>query len=469
MRKIRIIIFSGLAVIHLLAGTVLAQKKSVAEEILEVLRAENKISEEKYRELMNKAKAETEEREVGVEAYRRDPIKIIKEDKNFDWLNRFSFSGDMRVRMEGFYQNKGPAANARTRERVRLRLGARMKISDELEGGIRLVSGDANDPISTNQTLENLFSRKPINIDQLYITVTPGKTFGLGDWAWKPISITGGKFANPLFRPKAIMTSEMIFDDDVTPEGLHEKFTLYQGSEGILRNFEIHAMQWMVDEASRSSEAFVFGGQAVASLKLLPTLTATFGIGDYYFSKEDRIAQERNTNSALNITNSVILRDGTTIRGGSGISPSSDNPIRDFVSDFNIFNLAAQFDIDTGYPRWPLGLFIDYAQNTDAKGDDDMAIWVGAGIGALKNPGDFAFSAAWGRTETDSVLSVFSYSDFGRSGGTNVQGPFIKLDYLLLPRLTITAKNHFVSFIDRPKGQSNSMLNRFQLDAQLAF
>lgn len=52
---------------------------------------------------------------------------------------------------------------------------------------------------------------------------------------------------------------------------------------------------------------------------------------------------------------------------------------------------------------------------------------------------------------------------------TNVQGPFIRVDYLLFPRLTLTAKNHFVSLIDRPAGQSNSTLNRFQFDAQLAF
>lgn len=469
MRKLIVIFWSSLIALAVGATPVFAQKRSVAEEILEILREEKKISEERYRELMSKAKAETEEREAGVEAFRRDPVKAVKADRSLDWLNRISFSGDMRARMEGFYQKEGPAGNARTRMRARLRLGARMTISDELEGGIRLASGDINDPISTNQTLDNLFTRKPINIDQVYITFTPGKSFGLGEWDWKPFSITAGKFANPLFRPRAIMTSEMIFDDDVTPEGLHERFTLYRASEGMLRNFEIHALQWMVDEAARSSESFVFGGQAVASLKLLPTVTATFGIGDYYFSKEDKIAQERNTNGSLNLTNSVRLRNGTIVRGGSTITPSAANPIVGFHSNFHIFNLAAQFDIDTGYARWPLGVFVDYANNIGAKSSADMAVWAGASIGTLRNPGDFAFSGAWGRVETDSVLSMFSYSDFGRSGGTNVQGPFVKFDYLLLPRLTLTAKNHFVSFIDRPRGQSNSLLNRFQLDAQLAF
>jgi hypothetical protein len=56
MRKICTIILSGFALVHLFAGAGLAQKRSVAEEILEILRAENKISEEKYQELMNRAR-----------------------------------------------------------------------------------------------------------------------------------------------------------------------------------------------------------------------------------------------------------------------------------------------------------------------------------------------------------------------------------------------------------------------------
>ncbi len=71
--------------------------------------------------------------------------------------------------------------------------------------------------------------------------------------------------------------------------------------------------------------------------------------------------------------------------------------------------------------------------------------------------------------ETDSVLSMLTLSDYGRRGGTNVQGPIVKLDYMLFPRLTLTTKGYFVNFIDRPKGLTNSMVNRLQFDALLAF
>lgn len=72
-------------------------------------------------------------------------------------------------------------------------------------------------------------------------------------------------------------------------------------------------------------------------------------------------------------------------------------------------------------------------------------------------------------TMTDAVLSMFTQSDFGRQGGTNVEGPILKLDYMLFPRLTLTTKGYFVNFIDRPKGLTNSMVSRLQFDAILTF
>jgi hypothetical protein len=448
---------------------VYAQKKSVAEELIEILQADGKISKDKAEELRQRAKVENEAREAGVEAFRRDPVKAIKAEKDYDWLNRLSFFGDMRARFEGFYQDQGPSGNARSRERVRLRLGMRARISDEIEGVLRLASGTATDPISTNQSLDNLFTKKSINIDQAYLTFSPGKSFGLDRWEWKPLTINAGKMPNTLWRPRANMVSEMIFDDDLTPEGTAETFTPYQASEGIIRRFQINGVQWLAREAARASEAFMWGGQLVGNFQLVPTAALTLAVGDYFFSHQSLFAKERNTNSDLKLTNKVRLKDGTITSGGIAFSPTATNPIVDFASRFNIFNVGAQLDYNTGYAKWPLGLFVDYAHNFEAVNSDDDAIWAGASLGALIDPGDMAFSVAWGRVETESVMSYFNYSDFGRDGGTNVQGPFVKFDYLLLPRLTLTAKNHFVSFIDRPKGQSNSTVNRLQLDAVLAF
>jgi hypothetical protein len=253
-----------------------------------------------------------------------------------DWLNRFSFSGDMRTRYEAFWQEHGPNANERNRARIRLRFGVGVKVSDEVSGGLRLVSGDPNDPISANQTLTDVFTKKPINLDQAFITLTPKaslKAIGLGlaDLPWNPISITMGKFANPAFRPRAIMNSELIFDDDLNPEGLSETITFYDGTEGLLRRFQLNAMQWTVREASRSADSYMLGGQFVGAFQLFPSSRLTLAMADYAFTKSDGIAQARNSNSSLKVTNSVVLVDGTIVKGGTSLTPGQGaKPLKSF-------------------------------------------------------------------------------------------------------------------------------------------
>ena len=468
MRKLSVSLCGWLVMTGLWVSPALAQRTSVAEEILGILKADNKISEQQYQDLMAKAKAENEAREAGVEAFRRDPVKDVK--NSIDWLNRFSFSGDIRNRLEGFFQNSGPNATARVRERVRLRFGATMKITDEVLGGFRLTSGDPANPVTTNQTLTDEFTRKPFSLDQAYITLTPKQSIGLQEYAWNPITLTAGKFPNPLFRPRVIMNSEMIWDDDVTPEGTSETLTFWSSTEGLMRLFQLNALQWTVRENSSGADSWVFGGQFVGAFQILPKARLTLAAADYYFAKSDFMAQARNTNASLTMTNTVVLKDGTIVKGGFPITPGTGNKqIQSYLGGFNIINPSLQLDYDTGYPRWPFSLMADLAYNNDAGTNKNWAVWAGASLGATRNPGDWAVSALWAHTETDSVVSYFSYDDFGRTGGTNVQGPFVKVDYMLFPRLTLTARNNFGSWIDRPKGQSNSLVNRFQFDVQLAY
>ncbi len=453
------------------------QTKSVAEELIEVLEADGKISKNKADELRQRAKAENEARDAGVEAYRRDPVKAVKADQ--DWLNRLTFFGDMRARWEGIYQEHGSGINAhaRNRERFRLRFGVRAKITDEIEAGLRLVSGDPNDPISNNQTTDNLFTKKPINLDQAYITFTPKNSFSLlKDLEWAPFSLTVGKFPNPVFKPRAGIVSEMLWDEDLMPEGANETFTFYSASEGILRKLQLHVAEWALKEVANRSDSWMVGGQVVGNFALTPGMNLTLAVGDYNFVKPRLVTQQLTANTSLKYTNALLVRNAKGVQRiiAGGLPLTAANipagfTLRNFASGWNIFNLNGQLDIATGYAQWPLGLFFDYAQNVEAYNNEDTAIFAGASVGRLRDPGDWMFSALWGRTETESVLSLFSYSDYGRDGGTNVTGPVARIDYLLLPRLTLTVKNHFTSYVTRPRGQSNSLVNRLQLDAVLAF
>ncbi|HZT10509.1 MAG TPA: putative porin, partial [Actinomycetota bacterium] len=138
-----------------------------------------------------------------------------------DWVKRTTVFGDVRARHEGFYHQphtEGQDVNSRNRERIRARLGVRVAFGDELSATIRGASGNINDPISTNETLTNNFNRKSFNLDWAYLTFAPGATFGVRPGV---AAITAGKFPNPMFR-----VGEMVFDDDLSPEGFNETVQL---------------------------------------------------------------------------------------------------------------------------------------------------------------------------------------------------------------------------------------------------
>lgn len=418
--------------------------------------------ESQQQTLQAQTQTQAEQQTKAVEELKKT-TKTTAEDlkKGTDWLNRFTLFGDIRVRHEGFYQE---GVHARNRQRLRLRLGARLKVSDEIEAGIRLVSGDPNEIVANNQTLTDSFTRKPINIDNAYITVRPAQVFG---WDKPYFSLTGGKFSVNFFRPRAVMLSEMIFDEDLSPEGAAEEFTLFEGKDAV-KSVKLAAGQWAVKEFAADRDSYMLGEQLQVTIAPTPKSQLTVAAGDYYFFRSDAVAQERNRNAQLVLTNSVRLKNGKLVRGGDLITPNTANPIQRFAGGFNIVNASAQFVLNPD-AQWPFSLMVDYAHNTQAALGMDDAFLVGAGIGQARNPGDFAFSAAWSRVETDSVISMFTLSDYGRRGGTNVQGPIVKFDYMLFPRLTLTAKGYFVEFIDRPAGQTNSTVNRMQLDALFAF
>jgi len=410
---------------------------------------------------LEKRQAELQaQNQAQVEELKKTTVADVK--KSVDWLNRFSFFGDIRVRQEGFYQDH---VDARNRQRLRLRFGARLTVSDELEGGLRLVSGDPNEITSNNQTLTDVFTRKPINIDNAYVTIKPSKSIGLEKAFF---SITAGKFNVNFWRPRAVMASELVFDEDLTPEGFAQEITLFESASG-LGNIKLAAGQWAVKEFFPGRDSYMLGEQLQVNFTPHPRLQLAVAGADYYFTRSDAIAQERNRNSALVLTNSVQLQNGQIVKGGDLIVPNTNNPIQRFAGGFHILDFSGQLNWDTGYAQWPFSLMVDYAQNLQAEFGRNDALLVGAGIGQTRNPGDWAVSALWERVETDSVISMFTLSDYGRRGGTNVKGPIAKIDYMLFPRLTLTAKGYFVNFIDKPSGQINSTVNRVQFDALFAF
>ena len=202
-----------------------------------------------------------------------------------DWTKRTTIFGDVRTRHEGFYHQphtKTQVVTARNRERLRARLGVRVAFSDEVSATIRGASGDPNNPISPNEDLGGNFTRKHFNLDWAYLTFAPGASFGIRPGA---ASITLGKFPNPIFR-----VGEMVFDEDLSPEGASETFQLLDKPMGALDQVKVHGLQWTFTEISNNEDGWMFGGQVNPTLHF-GNVQLEGGVGQFWWLNSDLIAQ----------------------------------------------------------------------------------------------------------------------------------------------------------------------------------
>jgi hypothetical protein len=467
--------FSAILAASMLAGA--AQAKDLGDILLK----KGLITEEELKQAR-----EEDKQKAAVEESKRDSIlaKIPK------WLDAISLFGDARNRVEGFY---GPNYHARTRYRIRARVGLNANISDEISGTVRLATGDASDPISTNQTLSNTFTRKPFNLDWAYMTIKPGKTFGI-EPGWGQIVI--GKFGLPVTR-----TSELIWDDDLSPEGATETLNLVTNREGFFRSFRLNALQWEVNEASADNDSYIVGGQAALDTAVGSTATWSSSFADYSFQGMNRVARtylsqfndsagtksNSNFNSALANSNDVLTNGSQIIGYGRCASGQCES------LGFNILNFNSELNFPNPFGLGiPAGAFGDLAYNSESSGrNSGVVLGLGAGNAGkdwyhmgLKNPGDWGVSYCWEWVEKDAVVSLFSYSDFAyqqlktnQNGSTNVTGSIIRFDYVLFPNFQLTAKSHFINALDPSIATTsngkplvgNPTLTRIQLDAVLKF
>jgi len=370
------------------------------------------------------------------------------------WYDRLQFNGDLRIRYDGIYQDLDQDGDLRTRLRFRLRFGVTAPITKNLTAGFRLATNEGGDPTSGNVTLGSSLTSKEFSVDRAYITWSPGKV----------VSITGGKFASPLFRPAAVMRSEMVFDEDYSPEGLHESFQLVKRSEGLVRGFTVHLAQWYIQEFSRDNDVFMLGGQGVLELKPGERSSLTIAGGYYDYIRGKELAQARNSNSQIKVTNSVILRDGTLLEGGQLLKPDPANPFDHYLYNFEMISGAVMFQRDRTVGNAALQLYADVVHNAGAS-DDNFGMYAGVGLDNRKIPG-WNLSAAYTRVEQESVLGTYSYSDLGL-GGTNQKGAILQGQYRPHRNVTLSIRHHIVSPIKVVA--SDKVLQRLQADVAVAF
>jgi hypothetical protein len=378
-------------------------------------------------------------------------------------IGPFNFSGDMRVRDEPFIGGPTNQSQVRNRERFRLRFNVNAKFNDDISGGFSLASGDLNDPISTNQTDIQFYTRKPIAIDRAFVNYTPHQ--------FKPLLLTGGKFAYPFYR------TELVWDNDLNPEGVAQTLQWNFGdSTPVIRRFAVVGFELPFTEVQRTApsvsrsrvESEVYGGQVQAVWQLASWLKlSTYG-AFYNYHNPNPIAfatatSNGNPQTPLNgllplagasVQNSVTTTTVKTIvtadvGGVPTALPTGVTAITNaqFASQFGLFDGIARFDIKTSYARLPLVILGDYVQNTRACANvgnlpatgttttataittvasnaacvsrERRGYWLEGRVGRLSEVHDWQFSYTRMFIEREAVMGAFNFSDLRQNSNVS--------------------------------------------------
>lgn len=159
-----------------------------------------------------------------------------------DWTKTIKLKGDMRARYQ--YDNKDSGALNRDRGRLRYRLGIIANPIATWEVGAGFASG-GDDPRSTNQTFQDAFSTKGLNLDYAYVE----HEFGMGAKA------IAGKFGRKHW---LYQSTDLMWDGDINPEG----FSANYGGKNQWGNWFLNGGLYVIDESSSlADDPYMFFGQ----------------------------------------------------------------------------------------------------------------------------------------------------------------------------------------------------------------
>lgn len=308
------------------------------------------------------------------------------------WIQNFSMKGDFRFR----YQTEDKDGSVkRDRQRLRLRLGIESKVADR----IKIVSGlatGATDPRSTNQTLENNFEPKNVNLDYLYADIILHDNF----------SLNLGKIKNPLFN-----AGDLLWDTDINPEGLSFALKLPLEIEGL--DLSLNGMYLILDELSAStSDPSMYAIQPVLKYSFTENVALKTGVTYYGYSNVKGVLLEKTSG-----TNSGISKDPITKAFIGGLTYKYDAPKVDIEFGVNAISDFIPY----------IGIFAEYLSNGDPSNDNKGYLYgLKFGHQKVSELSQWQIQISNRKLEKNACLDIFPDSDF-YGGKTGVKGYEIQL------------------------------------------
>jgi hypothetical protein len=366
-----------------------------------------------------------------------------------DWLQHFSWYGDIRVRGEAdrfptdntpnasvdVLQNLGGvnianSTEADNRLRLRARFGFDASVGDTVTVGMRLATGGVGaggNPASENQTLGNYETRSAVGFDRAYIAYHPEP--------W--LTLSGGRVGNPYFAP-----TTLIWATDVSLEGLVASFTPELGPHWRLFTtagaFPI--LQNDPTPASSAKSKWLYAYQTGFDWRISQLAIWRFAAALYDYRNIEGIPNPTIESTAYSATAAPFRQTGNTVFDINGLlntQNGTQNYLYGLASKFHEGNLSTSVDLNLS---GALHVIIDgdwvknfgfnereIEQRTGFAVDRQVKGWqtrITVGYPDMAQRWNWQAWLGYRYAERDSTVDAFTDADF-HLGGTDAKGYFV--------------------------------------------
>ncbi len=396
-----------------------------------------------------------------------------------DWVQRMTWTGDMRVRGEADNYAQGNAvlsylnfnavnaaggivpagANAYLdttenvdRLRVRLRFGFDTDLGDGWSSGMRLATGNGGQIfVSTNQTLGTYGDAYQIALDQAWV-----RWSGQSVDARQQFSTVAGRFADPF------VATNMLWYNDLTFEGVNSNYRFNISDDNGHRH-DLYATLGafpLSSETPSSQDKWLFGGQF--GMDWLTQNESRFRFGAAYYDYVNTAGIRNAPNSTFyNYTAPALVQKGNTMYDISN-SPNPNVNLFALAADYRLVDLIAIADWHA-FSGYAFSLTTEAVKNIGFNSSQVQARTgtyvaprtegyeadVGFGSFPFGSRNTWRASVGYRYLQRDAVLDAFNDEDF-HLGGTDTKGYIVNIDYWLNTRVWARMRYLSANAIDGP-------------------
>ncbi|MBW1787176.1 MAG: putative porin [Deltaproteobacteria bacterium] len=316
-----------------------------------------------------------------------------------NWVKKIKVKGDLRLRYQD-QDSEGDLLPARSRERLRFRIGADTEVAEHWKVGFGLATGGP-DPRSTNQSFSQTFQTPDIRLDYAYAQYQP----------WQFLKFIGGRQKNQLWRPK-----DLLWDSDIRPEGTTAPFTYKLNGVEL---FGLPAFYRLAEFKSSKEDSYMWLVNAGANFKFAETMNLKFAATYYDFANM--------------VGNSFIWSSGSNSTDADG----------NLIYDYDSFAAEGEFGIKFPGPVPYAAAFGQYIYALDP--DRDNKGWLAGvkfGHKKVKKFAQWLVKYNYRHLERDAWPDFLPDSDFA-DGRTNAKGHEFEIKFGLAKNITLGLDYYF--------------------------